>query len=287
MTGCASWSRSIRAVETRVTAGRSASWSTCRGRSCGSARSPAARSMLEQGRRPSRSTPIRRPATPRASICRIRKSSQAVEPGQTLLLDDGKVRLRCDRDRAGTRIDRARRGRRQAVRPQGRQPARHRAAVLGADRRRTAPISKPRSTPASTGSALSFVQRPEDIAEAKKITRGRAAVMAKIEKPQAVTRLDEIIEARRRADGGARRSRRRNAAREGAGHPEADHPRGAPRRQAGGGRDADAGIDDLKPGADARRGLRRRDRDLRRRRRHHAVGGIGRRANIRSRRSRP
>ena len=42
--------------------------------------------------------------------------------------------------------------------------------------------------------ALSFIQRPEDIAEAKKITRGRAAVMAKIEKPQAVTRLAEIIE---------------------------------------------------------------------------------------------
>jgi pyruvate kinase len=41
---------------------------------------------------------------------------------------------------------------------------------------------------------LSFVQRPEDIAEAKKITRGRAAVMAKIEKPQAVHRLDEIID---------------------------------------------------------------------------------------------
>src|SRR6187455_2852489 len=30
---------------------------------------------------------------------------------------------------------------------------------------------------------LSFVQRPDDIAEAKKITRGRAAVMAKIQKP--------------------------------------------------------------------------------------------------------
>src|SRR6202043_3485361 len=42
--------------------------------------------------------------------------------------------------------------------------------------------------------ALSFIQRPEDIAEAKKITRGRAAVMAKIEKPQAVHRLGEIIE---------------------------------------------------------------------------------------------
>jgi pyruvate kinase len=41
---------------------------------------------------------------------------------------------------------------------------------------------------------LSFIQRPDDIAEAKKITRGRAAVMAKIEKPQAVTRLDEIMD---------------------------------------------------------------------------------------------
>jgi pyruvate kinase len=41
---------------------------------------------------------------------------------------------------------------------------------------------------------LSFVQRPDDIAEAKKITRGRAAVMAKIEKPQAVSRIDEIVD---------------------------------------------------------------------------------------------
>jgi pyruvate kinase len=42
--------------------------------------------------------------------------------------------------------------------------------------------------------ALSFVQRPEDIAEAKKIARGRAAVMAKMEKPQAVEHLAEIID---------------------------------------------------------------------------------------------
>ena len=42
--------------------------------------------------------------------------------------------------------------------------------------------------------ALSFIQRPEDIAEAKKLTRGRAAVMAKIEKPQAVARLGAILE---------------------------------------------------------------------------------------------
>ncbi len=42
--------------------------------------------------------------------------------------------------------------------------------------------------------ALSFVQRPEDIAEVRKIARGRAAIMSKIEKPQAVARLAEIIE---------------------------------------------------------------------------------------------
>jgi pyruvate kinase len=42
--------------------------------------------------------------------------------------------------------------------------------------------------------ALSFVQRPEDVAEVRKLTRGRAAVLAKIEKPKALESLDEIIE---------------------------------------------------------------------------------------------
>lgn len=41
---------------------------------------------------------------------------------------------------------------------------------------------------------LSFVQRPDDVAEVKKIARGRAGVMSKIEKPVAVERLAEIIE---------------------------------------------------------------------------------------------
>ena len=41
---------------------------------------------------------------------------------------------------------------------------------------------------------LSFVQRPEDIAEARKLMRGQAALCAKIEKPQAIRRLAEIIE---------------------------------------------------------------------------------------------
>lgn len=42
--------------------------------------------------------------------------------------------------------------------------------------------------------ALSFVQRPEDVAEARKLIAGRAAIMVKIEKPAAIDRLDEIIE---------------------------------------------------------------------------------------------
>ena len=42
--------------------------------------------------------------------------------------------------------------------------------------------------------ALSFVQRPEDVAEARKLIAGRAAVMSKLEKPQAIDRLDEIVE---------------------------------------------------------------------------------------------
>ncbi|MBN9060853.1 MAG: pyruvate kinase [Rhizobiales bacterium 65-9] len=43
--------------------------------------------------------------------------------------------------------------------------------------------------------AVSFVQRPDDLAEVRKVARGRALVMAKIEKPQAIARLDEIMEA--------------------------------------------------------------------------------------------
>ncbi len=42
--------------------------------------------------------------------------------------------------------------------------------------------------------ALSFVQHAHDIAELKKLVAGRAAVMAKLEKPAAIDHLDEIIE---------------------------------------------------------------------------------------------
>jgi pyruvate kinase len=40
---------------------------------------------------------------------------------------------------------------------------------------------------------LSFVQRPEDVAEAKEIAAGRAWIMTKLEKPQALENLDAIL----------------------------------------------------------------------------------------------
>src|SRR5438552_855438 len=41
--------------------------------------------------------------------------------------------------------------------------------------------------------ALSFVQRPEDVAEARTLIGDRAALLAKIEKPAAIERLNDII----------------------------------------------------------------------------------------------
>ena len=41
--------------------------------------------------------------------------------------------------------------------------------------------------------ALSFVQRPEDVAEARALIGERAALLAKIEKPAAIDRLNDII----------------------------------------------------------------------------------------------
>ena len=45
------------------------------------------------------------------------------------------------------------------------------------------------------GLALSFVQRAADVHEARELVNGRAAIMCKIEKPAGVTAFDEILEA--------------------------------------------------------------------------------------------
>jgi pyruvate kinase len=116
----------------------------------------------------------------------------AVQPGHTLLLDDGKVRLtvlEADAKHITTRVEVGGRlsDRKGVSLPDSTIPV---PALAAKD------ISDLEAA-LDTGIdwvALSFIQRPEDIAEAKKITRGRAVVMAKIEKPQAVSRLDEIID---------------------------------------------------------------------------------------------
>jgi pyruvate kinase len=116
----------------------------------------------------------------------------ALRPGHTLLLDDGKIRLvviEASPQRAVTRVD-------VGGRLSSRKGVSLPEAVLGF----SALTGKDHSDLEAALDAgadwigLSFVQRPEDVAEAKKIARGRAAVMAKIEKPQAVERLAEILE---------------------------------------------------------------------------------------------
>ncbi|MCQ0987588.1 pyruvate kinase [Jiella marina] len=117
---------------------------------------------------------------------------EAVEVGHRLLIDDGRLQLECvatDKTRieckvvAGDTIsDRKGVSLPDTTLQVGALTDKDRAdldAVLAAD---------------VDWVALSFIQRPDDLAEARKIARGRAWLLAKVEKPQAVDRLDEIIE---------------------------------------------------------------------------------------------
>ena len=117
---------------------------------------------------------------------------QAIQPGHELLLDDGKIKLRVDQcgpDFAET-----------TVLAGGGLSDRKGVNVPGAVLPISAMTEKDR-TDLRFGLelgvdwvALSFVQRAEDVAEAKRLIAGRAATMAKIEKPAAIERLDDIIE---------------------------------------------------------------------------------------------
>ena len=116
----------------------------------------------------------------------------AVQAGHTLLIDDGKVRLTVTEASPKRMVTRVEVG--------GKVSDRKGVSLPDTMVPFSALAEKDRSDLEAALEAgidwvaLSFIQRPEDIAEAKKITRGRAAVMAKIEKPQAVNRLSEIIE---------------------------------------------------------------------------------------------
>ena len=138
--------------------------------------------------------------------------------------------------------------------------------------------------------ALSFVRNAADIDRVHEIMaeEGRKVpVIAKIEKPQAVDNLEEIIDAFDAHHGRPRRPRRRAAARGRADRAEARRRARPPHGEAGHRRDADARVDDLEPGPDPRRDLRRRQRRPRRRRRGHALAARPASASTRSSPCRP
>ena len=116
----------------------------------------------------------------------------AIKPGDTLLIDDGKLRLVVSEAQPQRIVARVKVGGKISSRkgvslPDTVVPVAALAAKDIADLEAALDAG-------IDWVALSFIQRPEDVAEAKKITRGRAAVMAKIEKPQAVTRLNDILD---------------------------------------------------------------------------------------------
>ncbi len=116
----------------------------------------------------------------------------SVKPGHRLLIDDGKLELKavaCDGRSiactvvAGTGIS----DKKGVSLPDTELPV---GALTEKDRRDLDAVL----AAGVDWVALSFIQRPEDIAEARKVARGRAAIMSKIEKPQAVARLAEIMD---------------------------------------------------------------------------------------------
>lgn len=116
----------------------------------------------------------------------------AIEPGARLLLDDGKLVLRVtdhDADRIETLVEVG-----------GALSNNKGLNVPDVVLPMAALTEKDRSDLAFAVEqgvdwiALSFVQRPEDLAEARKLIGGKAALLAKIEKPAAIDRLEEIVE---------------------------------------------------------------------------------------------
>lgn len=115
---------------------------------------------------------------------------EALQPGMSLLLDDGRLRLKVTAKQADAVITEVIAGGELSDRKGVNVPE----AVL-----QLSPLTeKDRRDLAFSLElgvdwvALSFVQRPEDIVEARELIGGKAFLMAKIEKPSAVTHLEEI-----------------------------------------------------------------------------------------------
>ncbi len=115
----------------------------------------------------------------------------ALVPGTQLLLDDGKLRLvveQCGPDFAQTRVlVGGKLSERKGVNvPDVVLPI---TALTPKDRRDLALALEL----GADWIALSFVQRPEDVAEARALIGDRALIVSKLEKPSAIDRLDEIV----------------------------------------------------------------------------------------------
>lgn len=115
----------------------------------------------------------------------------ALEPGSDLLVNDGKIRLKvveCGRDFADCEVTVAGTiSNRKGVNvPDVVLPL---AALSDKDRKDLEFVCQL----GVDWLALSFVQRPADVEEARKLAKGRAALISKIEKPSAVTRFDDIL----------------------------------------------------------------------------------------------
>jgi pyruvate kinase len=115
---------------------------------------------------------------------------EALQPGMSLLLDDGRLRLKVTAKRADAVITEVIAGGELSDRKGVNVPE----AVL-----QLSPLTEKDRRDLAFGLelgvdwvALSFVQRPEDIVEARELIQGKAFLMAKIEKPSAVTHLEEI-----------------------------------------------------------------------------------------------
>ena len=116
----------------------------------------------------------------------------ALQPGETILIDDGKIRLKINEVTKETAEATVEAG-----------------GVLKDKKGVNLPdtiLPIPAMTPKDRSDldaalhlgidwiALSFVQRPDDVAELKKVVGNRAACMAKIEKPRAIEWLSEILD---------------------------------------------------------------------------------------------
>ena len=206
------------------------------------------------------------------SHCITRRSSPPVVPGQDLLIDDGRVRVRV------TGIEAA------AIEAE--------VITAGAISNRkgvnlpgtlldVSPLTPKDRADLAFGLdlgvdwvALSFVQTPSDVIEARGLIGDRAGIMTKVEKPQALERIDDII-------------RLSDAVMVARGDLGVEIPHeDVPGRQkeliracrlageARGGGDPNARFDGLGPDTDPRRGLGCGHRHLRRGGRGDAVGRI-------------